>query len=119
MAEVKAPETQASTPQPAPAKPPVKGKKNNKKKMIKRVVAISVVVAILAGIGFGMWYLVFRDDGEVGAPLTDFAHIGSIQSVVQGYGNAVPKESAAITLNSAGTVEALYVSASRVSWFQV
>ena len=110
MAEVKAPETQAGTPQPVPAKPPVKGKKNNKKKMIKRVVAICVAAAILAGIGFGMWYLVFRDDGEVGAPLTDFAHIGSIQSVVQGYGNAVPKESAAITLNAAGTVQEVYVT---------
>jgi len=98
------------TPSPAP-KPPVKkpgGK--GRKKMIKRLIALAVIAAIVGGTGFGMWYLVFREDKSASQPLTDTAGINTIQSVVQGYGNAVPKESAAITLNAAGTVQEVYVS---------
>lgn len=98
------------TPSPAP-KPPVKkpgGK--GRKKMIKRLIALAVIAAIVGGTGFGMWYLVFREDKAASQPLTDMAGINTIQSVVQGYGNAVPKESAAITLNAAGTVQEVYVS---------
>lgn len=98
------------TPSPAP-KPPVKkpgGK--GRKKMIKRLIALAVIAAIVGGTGFGMWYLVFREDKSASQPLTDMAGINTIQSVVQGYGNAVPKESAAITLNAAGTVQEVYVS---------
>lgn len=91
---------------------PTAPKKNskNKKKWIKRIIAIVVILALLLGIGLGLWALVFRKDDTVGMPLTDFATIGSIQSVVQGYGNAVPKESAAITLSAAGTVQEVFVS---------
>lgn len=98
------------TPSPSP-KPPVKkpgGK--GRKKMIKRLIALAVIAAIVGGTGFGMWYLVFREDKSASQPLTDMAGINTIQSVVQGYGNAVPKESAAITLNAAGTVQEVYVS---------
>ena len=94
-----------------PPRPPVKkpgGK--GKKKMIKRLIALAVIAAIVGGTGFGMWYLVFREDKAASKPLTDAAGINTIQSVVQGYGNAVPKESAAITLNAAGTVQEVYVS---------
>lgn len=97
------------TPQAAPARPPVRPKRNGKKKVVKRLIALTVIAAILGGVGFGMWYLVFREDNSVGQPLTDVAQINTIQSVVQGYGNAVPKESAAITLNAAGTVQEVYV----------
>lgn len=90
--------------------PPKKKRSKSKKKWIKRIIAILVVLALLAGIAFGLWYLVFREDETVGAPLTDFAHIGTIQSVVQGYGTAVPKESAAITLTAKGTVEEVFVT---------
>lgn len=93
----------------APPKPPAKPNRNGKKKMIKRLIALAVVLGIVGGAGFGMWYLVFREDKSVGKPLTDMAQINTIQSVVQGYGNAVPKESAAITLNAAGTVQEVYV----------
>ena len=92
-------------PPPKPKKPAGKGRQ----KMIKRVIALVVLLAIVLGAGFGMWYLVFREDTSVGAPLTDVAMLNTIQSVVQGYGNAVPKESAAITLNAAGTVQEVYV----------
>ena len=91
-----APETPAAPPRPPVKKPAGKGRQ----KMIKRVIAL---------VGFGMWYLVFREDTSVGTPLTDVAMLNTIQSVVQGYGNAVPKESAAITLNAAGTVQEVYV----------
>ena len=96
---------------PVPPRPPMKksgGK--GKKKVIQRIIALAVVAAIIGGAGYGMWYLVFREDKGTGKPLTDVAGINTIQSVVQGYGNAVPKESAAITLNAAGTVQEVFVS---------
>lgn len=79
-------------------------KKDGKKKMVKRIVALGVTAAILFGAGFGVWYLVFRDDKTTGTPLVQEAQIGTIQSTVQGNGSAVPKESASITLSAAGTV---------------
>lgn len=94
------------TPKPVMKKPGGKGRK----KMIKRLIALAVIAAIVGGTGFGMWYLVFREDKAAIQPLTDVAGINTIQSVVQGYGNAVPKESAAITLNAAGTVQEVYVT---------
>ena len=108
MAEVTAPQTQAQTApsSPAPRKPVKKGRK----KMIKRLVALGVTLAVVAGAGFGMWYLVFRDDSTLGAPQYATAEIGTIQSTVEGYGTAVPKESASITLNAAGTVQEVYVT---------
>ena len=84
--------------------------------MIKRLIALGVLLAIVAGAGFGMWYLVFREDDSLGQPLTDVAQLNTIQSVVQGYGNAVPKESAAITLNAAGTVQEVYVTVGQTVW---
>lgn len=94
------------TPKPVMKKPGGKGRK----KMMKRLIALAVIAAIVGGMGFGMWYLVFREDKSSIQPLTDVAGINTIQSVVQGYGTAVPKESAAITLNAAGTVQEVYVS---------
>ena len=101
-------EQAAAAAQTSPAPPRKRSK--NKKKWIKRIIAIVVILALVTGIGIGMWYMVFRDDGAVGAPLTDVSRIGSIQSVVQGYGNAMPKETAAITLTAGGTVQAVYVT---------
>ena len=113
MAEIK--EQDLTTPAPggpaAPAAPPPRRPaRAGKKKMIKRLVALAVTAAIVAGVCFGVWYLVFRDTSTVGAPLTSIAEIGTIQSTVEGYGTAVPKESASITLNAAGTVQEVYVT---------
>lgn len=102
----------AASPRPPAKKPSGKGRK----KMIKRLIALGVLLAIVAGAGFGMWYLVFREDNSLGQPLTDVAQLNTIQSVVQGYGNAVPKESAAITLNAAGTVQEVYVTVGQTVW---
>ena len=102
-------EAAANTP-PAPPRPPARPKGKGRKKVVKRVIALSVILAIVAGCIFGMWWIVFRQDSAGRFPLTDVAQINTIQSVVQGYGNAVPKESAAITLSAAGTVEEVYVT---------
>lgn len=108
MPEVMAPQNQTQS--SAPPHTQMKKKDNNKKKMIKRLVALGIAAAVLAGTGFGMWYLVFREDSSVGEPLFEEAQIGTVQSTVQGQGTAVPKESAAITLSAAGTVEEVYVT---------
>ena len=113
MPEVTTPQTQPQTPgqttPPISPRPSAK-KKGGRQKVIKRLVALGVVVAILAGLSYGIWYLVFRKDSTVGQPQFQEAQIGTIQSVVQGYGTAVPKESAAITLSAAGTVQEVYVT---------
>ena len=108
MAEVTTPQTQVQTAAPSPV--PNGPRKKGKKKMIKRLIALGVALAVVAGAGFGMWYLVFRDDSTLGAPQYATAEIGTIQSTVEGYGTAVPKESASITLNAAGTVQEVYVT---------
>ena len=114
MPEVTTPQaqTQASVPvQNQPSAPPANRKrKDGRKKMVKRMVALGVTAALLFGAGFGVWYLVFRNDSTVGQPLTEPAQIGTIQSTVQGNGSAVPKESASITLSAAGTVQEVYVT---------
>lgn len=109
------PQTQASdqpqTQSPVPPKGPVsRKKKDGKKKMVKRMVALGVTAAVLFGAGFGVWYLVFRNDSTVGTPLYQEAQIGTVQSTVQGNGSAVPKESASITLSAAGTVQEVFVT---------
>ena len=68
----------AASPRPPAKKPSGKGRK----KMIKRLIALGVLLAIVAGAGFGMWYLVFREDNSLGQPLTDVAQLNTIQSVV-------------------------------------
>ena len=115
MAETKEQELTTAAPAPggpaAPAAPPPRRPaRAGKKKMVKRLIALGVTAAIVAGVCFGVWYLVFRDTSTVGAPLTSIAETGTIQSTVEGYGTAVPKESASITLNAAGTVQEVYVT---------
>ena len=105
MAEIK--EQELTTPAAPPPRRPARA---GKKKMVKRLIALGVTAAIVAGVCFGVWYLVFRDTSTVGAPLTSIAETGTIQSTVEGYGTAVPKESASITLNAAGTVQEVYVT---------
>ena len=75
-------DAQAPAPAPAaPPRPPAKPKGKGKKKMIKRLIALAVLAAIVGGAGFGMWYLVFREDSTLGEPLTDMAQINTIQSM--------------------------------------
>lgn len=81
-----------------------------KKKLVKRIIAGVTAAAVLAGIIFGMWYLVFREDDSLGTIYAEPAYIGSIQSTVQGSGNANAKETATVTIPANGTVEQVLVS---------
>lgn len=100
----------ADTPAPAAPTPPVKkpGKKKNKK--VKRIIGITVAVVIVAVVAFLLWKFLFANSVKQGELLTDFAQISSIQSKVEGSGNARAKDSAAITLSAGGTVQEVYVS---------
>jgi RND family efflux transporter MFP subunit len=107
--------TQQETPVVSPQAPVAHQKKPNrrggKKKLVKRLVAIAVTAAVLAGIAFGIWFLVFRQSDEAGEIYFEYAGIGSIQSTVQGSGNANAKDSATVTVSAGGTVQELLVSA--------
>ncbi len=81
-----------------------------KKKLVKRIIAIVVAAAILSGIVFGMWFLVFREDDSLGDIYAEPAYIGSIQSVVQGSGNANAKETSTVSIPANGTVQQVHVS---------
>lgn len=96
-----------SPPTGSPAK--TAAKKRKAKKKVKRVIALVVVLALLAGIGWAVWYFLLRKNVEQGDLLTDTAQIGLIQSKVEGSGNARAGQTAAITLNSSGTVQDVYV----------
>ena len=98
----------AFSPIPAPPKKPA-GKK--KKKKAKRIIAIIVTLAILSGIAFGVWWVVFREKAaELGDAMTAMVYRGSIQSMVTGGGQAMPKDSATITLSAGGTVQEVFVA---------
>ncbi|MGN1003871.1 MAG: efflux RND transporter periplasmic adaptor subunit [Oscillospiraceae bacterium] len=103
MAELQTPAAPSSG-QAAPHRKPGK-------KLVKRIIAIVVAAAILAGIIFGMWFLVFRKTDNQGEIYFEYAFIGSIQSTVQGSGNANAKETTTITVPANGTVQELLVSA--------
>ena len=83
--------------------------KKRNKKTVKRIIAIVVAAAVLGSIIFGMWYLVFRKDNSQGTIYAESAYIGSIQSTVQGSGNAKAKDSSTISVPAAGTVQELFV----------
>ncbi len=81
-----------------------------KKKLVKRIIAGVVAAAVAAGIVFGMWFLVFRKDESLGNIYAEPAYIGSIQSTVEGSGNATAKETATVTIPANGTVEQVLVA---------
>ena len=93
---------------PSPTAPP---KKKRKKKHLKGIITLIVLLAILTGGGYLLWRFVLQpppvEQGEIYAVP---ASIGTIQSVVQGSGNAKAKESAAITLTEGGTVREVFVN---------
>ena len=101
------PET-SPTSAPSPTAPP---KKKRKKKHLKGIITLVILLAILAGGGYLLWRFVLQpppvEQGEIYAVP---ASIGTIQSVVQGSGNAKAKESAAITLTEGGTVREVFVN---------
>ncbi len=115
MSEMQTPVAEQVTPTPTPPQTPQKTpeKKKKRKALIKRIIAIILVLALLAGAGFAVWYFIFRekdDKAGLGEPIFDTAMIGSIVSMVNGYGTANAKSSASIMLTQGGVVEEVYVT---------
>ena len=113
------PETEETTPQAAvveehtgtaPEKKPnpLRGIWKSPKKR-KRVIWIAILAIVAAGIIWGMSKLLSSGQGE-SQILTDVVSIGSITSTVEGSGTANAKQSASITINTAGTVMDVYVT---------
>ncbi len=87
-----------------------KKKKKNKKKTVRRIVALVIVAALLGG-GFFAWkqFGPKKDNGE-DEVLTEMVSRGSITTVVEGSGAAMPQNSKSVTLLAAGKVRDIYVS---------
>ena len=113
MAELEAPvvDTAPAAPpvaSPPPQKAPVK-KRKRKKTVRNVVIALVVLAAVAVGIFFLYHFLTKKDavNSEIQAVPADFS---SIQSRVQGSGNARAKESAAISLTQGGVVQEVLVN---------
>ena len=109
--EVKVPqqETSAGQQPPAPEKK-LPAKKRNPRKTRNMIIALVVVAALAVGGVF--LYRFLNEQKKVNSEIqTSPVSFGSIQSKVTGSGNAMAKESAAITLTAGGTVEEVFVNA--------
>ena len=109
--EVKVPqqETSAGQQPPAPEKK-LPAKKRNPRKTRNMIIALVVVAALAVGGVF--LYRFLNEQKQVNSEIqTSPVSFGSIQSKVTGSGNAMAKESAAITLTAGGTVEEVFVTA--------
>ena len=95
---------------PAPNAPKAAAKKRKAKKRVRRIIALVVTLALLAGASWAIWYFIFRDTVEQGELLKDEAQISTIQSKVEGSGNARAGKTAAINLTSPGTVQDVFVA---------
>ena len=120
MPDLQTPDAPVKAPEQAPEQTPEKKKQKRvrtaaeKKKVVKRIIAFVVAAAILGGIIFGMWFLVFKEDDTVGMIYAEPAYIGSIQSMVEGSGNANAKETSTVTIPANGTVQQVLVTAGDV-----
>ena len=109
MTQQNAPVTEA----PAPAAPPARpsGTSNQKKKQRKKVRNTIIALAVLAVGGFFLYRFLTAKEAVNSQIQTQPAQISSIQSMVQGSGNAKAKDTAAITLTQGGTVQEVFVTA--------
>ena len=102
-------ETSAGQQPPAPEKK-LPAKKRNPRKTRNMIIALVVVAALAVGGVF--LYRFLNEQKKVNSEIqTSPVSFGSIQSKVTGSGNAMAKESAAITLTAGGTVEEVFVNA--------
>ncbi len=98
---------------PAPPETPKKssGQKKRNRKRVRNTIITLVVLAALAVGGVFLYRFLTKKEEVESQIQTAAAQISSIQSTVQGSGNAKAKESAAITLTQGGTVQEVYVTA--------
>ncbi len=108
MAELETPVVE-TTPS-APAAPKSIAKKRKKKKTIRNTIIAVVVLAALGVGGYFLYGFLTKKETVNSQMQTDTAKYSSIQSMVQGSGNAMAKESAAIALTQGGTVEEVLVN---------
>lgn len=93
-----------------PAAPKSAAKKRKKKKTIRNII---IALVVLAALGVGVYFLygfLTKKETVNSQMQTAVAQLSSIQSTVQGSGNAMAKESAAIALTQGGTVEQVLVA---------
>ena len=112
MTQQNAPVTEAPAPTAPTARP--SGTSNQKKKQRKKVrntIIALVVLAVLAVGGFFLYRFLTEKEAVNSQIQTQPAQISSIQSMVQGSGNAKAKDTAAITLTQGGTVQEVFVTA--------
>ena len=109
--EVKVPQQESSAgPQPPVPEKKLPAKKRNPRKTRNMIIALVVVAALAVGGVF--LYRFLNEQKKVNSEIqTSPVSFGSIQSKVTGSGNAMAKESAAITLTAGGTVEEVFVTA--------
>ena len=108
MTEQQAPVMEApSTPKNAP------GQKQKRRK--NRNMIVTAVVLVLVALGaFFLYRFLTNEDAVESTIQSQVVTLSSIQSMVQGSGNARAKESAAITLTQGGTVQEVFVTAGDV-----
>ena len=99
--------------QPAPTPPPTPVKKRGPRTARKMVIGCVTAAALAVG-GFLLYDFLTKEDVVNSEIQSQFVSFGSIQSKVNGSGNATAKESAAITLTASGTVQEVLVSAGDV-----
>ena len=106
---------QAAAPQ-SPSTPPKKEKtpatheqKQKKRKLIRRIIALVVALAIIITSAVLLKKFVFTDKEELGEVMTMPVTLGSIQSMVEGTGNARAKNSAPVTPDAGYKVLELFV----------
>lgn len=102
--------TTAPVAEPAAPTPVSAPKKRKKRKTVRRIITVVIILAVVAAIAFAMWYFLFREKDELGDIMTATASISSIQSTVQGSGNARAGANSAITLTANGTIEEVFVN---------
>ena len=112
MAEIieqKAPPVQTPAP-PEKPKQSKEQKQRNRKRL--RTLIVTVIVLVLVAVGGVFLYRFLTAQDRVDSEIqSQPAMLSSIQSTVQGSGNARAKESVAITLTQGGTVQEVYVTA--------
>ena len=98
-----------STPSKKEKTPATHEQKQKKRKLIRRIIALVVALAIIITSAVLLKKFVFNDKEELGEVMTMPVTLGSIQSMVEGTGNARAKNSATVTPDAGYKVLELFV----------